>query len=131
MLSTGDRVCDGGLEKYTFRTPMSGIQSVMERGEDLLIPYLVGLYCLSPRPDARDVLSVKIGDGEGVGEAEVELVLRRGHYVLAHLLSEHGGAVTIEENGRVVCSCHPEEMRWIVRSSLPKYGGELCIRSRD
>jgi len=104
--------------------------AVVERGEELLNALFCGLYTLSPRPDPRDILSSTLRvEGE---EVEVELIIRRGHYEIARILDEHEGEVRIEASGRVTCSCHPEEVEWVVRESLPKYGREICQRrSRD
>jgi len=125
-LATGVREMGGGLERYTFEVSMHGVRALAERanGSQAVMKEIVsGWYMLSPRPDPRDILAVKITPLD-TAVARVELVIKRTHYTLLALMHEHGDLL-IKGDGSVRCACHPGEVHWILREQLPEYGEEF------
>lgn len=125
-ITVGKREMQGGLERYTFSIRPSAIAAAAKRAkgdESIFNRALVSWYLLSPRPDSRDILSKEIRPGEG-GLMEVTLIIRRGHYALLRELQEHN-SLQISPDGRIECDCHPGEIRWVMKSTLPNYGKEF------
>lgn len=125
-LSEVSREISAGLERYTFQVATSGFLALATRAagyRPILLQGLVGWYCISPRPDARDILSVKVTPGTEF--TEIELLIKRGHYTVMSWLRNHK-EVTFHEDDSVTCACHPEEKGWLVKMSLPDYGGEFA-----
>lgn len=123
-LSTGRREIGGGFERYTFEIGMSAVKAMAgrARGSDAVMKQIVvGWYLLSPRPDPRDIMSIKISPRAG-GQAQIELVIRRGHYQLLDVLRAYGGAVV---------SYNPTSKAWQVNHTSPDGDGELICYILD
>lgn len=124
-LSTGKREVSGGLERYTFTMPASFFAALARPNSGMgdVKQAIVNVYCVSPRPDKREILdvSVKIEDKT----AHVTLIIQRGHYKLAQLVMEHERLEFCREEGYATCSCHPDTRHPIVVSSIPNYSKEL------
>jgi hypothetical protein len=125
-VSSGQRRLGGGLENYTFEVPLKLITGVAQRNpgrDDILKQALAAQYLLSPRPDAREILSVKVLPTSP--NARVELVIQRGHYQLARLVREHEEVTFNLSAGIARCTCHPGAIYPLVENSIPDYGVSL------
>lgn len=124
-LTTGLREMGGGLERYTFEVASSGVTSAAERlGRVGLQQFFASVYCISPRPDPREIISFKMTPLHEGRSMRVELLIQRGHYQMLQWLHEHED-LFVKKDGSVRCSCHPGETRWLVREQLPDYEKEF------
>lgn len=122
-LNTGTREMGGGLERYSFQLPATFLTSQKDISPAVLKQKLCGVYCLSPRPDPREIMDIAVRlDGKA---AHVTLTIQRGHYVLARLVQEHKELHFNRDEGYATCSCHPGTRHPIVMSSIPDYREEL------
>lgn len=116
----------GGLERFICEVPMRYFipLATLHKGDrDAIIRYVLGAwYTISPRPDFRDVLDMKISASPEI--AEITLIIKRGHYTLLDWLQNHK-AVTFHEDGTISCTCHPDEKSWLIRSTLPDYNNQF------
>lgn len=121
-LSTGKREMGGGLERYTFQLPATFFKQ-KDVTPDILKQKLCGVYCISPRPDPREIVDIGV---ELKGRAaRVTLTIQRGHYALARLVLEHEELTFKREEGYATCSCHPKTRHPLVMASIPNYRKEL------
>lgn len=117
------RTVEGGLERAVYEVSPLGLNAVIEKakrmGDNRVIDEaLCGWYCSTPRPNPEDIMAKYMQPAES-GRIRVELIIRRGHLMLAGLLKNHKN-ITISD-GVVKCSCHPETERIIPDTSLPEY----------
>lgn len=121
-LSSGVREMGGGLERYTFQMPATFFKKATPDPR-VLKQRLAGVYLLSPRPDAREILDVAVRlDGP---KAIVKLTIQRGHYALAKLIREHEELTFNREEGFATCTCHPGARYPLLLHSVPDYREEL------
>lgn len=109
-----------GYEKAIIRLP--AYQFFNWDGKQRDIDELISAWYWAPlRPDPRDILRKEIALPKSkYSAAEITATIKRGHLVLAAMVAEHD-AVTITKEGKVTCTCHPDQVRWIMPETLPTY----------
>lgn len=125
-MSTGTRTLSRGIETYTFIMSVAPFlriaEDIKQFGREVAHRHLVDWYCISPRPEASEILesSVRVEEGAAI----VTLKIARGHYVLARFLAAHSECgqseiTRLPEGINIFCNtCH--ETLTISHDALPR-----------
>lgn len=117
------RTMGGGLERYEFELPPTFFSSDTSMAGLSMKERLATMYRLSPKPDPREIVDVKV---RLVGRvAKVTMTIQRGHYTLLRLAKEHDTLTVSLKEGYATCTCHPGQRHPLVGFSMPDYGDEL------
>jgi hypothetical protein len=125
-ISTGEHEEKFGFERWTFFLSINAIQAAVEKGERMNDPGYIKeipqrFWMQQNRVPTRcEIAEISIGKIDTSGRAEITVIIKRGHWVLAEIFSNHEGvsAYKADDFINVSCSCCTEG--WTIPiSSLP------------